>query len=448
MNAAKIFTLLAAILTSTQAFGTCSPTISESTAGGNIVITNNCGLSDQEVLNKLDKFKSEQARNNANQNKNQRELIKQFNKNQQETTSKLDQILEKIEQKNAQKATTQQNTEDRGANEIPQQQSNLNLAETGNSSTESNYQTILESIKSHPLIIQEDVVARLIINQRVALDCVKIAEIAIEAKKLNQYYGLSTAFISRIAPQVSQPLKPSCFQELTKGMSAEMADSVITTIKSTTKATTENIVTPKNKNLLDTKKSASTAAPRPIIKSLAAALGNESGGYRIEAVKTSIQSLPNNLTADEILSIIEKETGGYKESLINALLPKIQPNSLDGSKIAKILNPDQGSYRRNHITILAPLIKPHIEAADVTEILEGLHGAQRGEAINLLAEKIKTPLSDESIVEIIGNISGDYRRSAIRALIEVQSASYSRAQDRGQTPRLSRPSRPSPLKLP
>ena len=188
MNKIKaiIFALLA--LNSIQAHSACSPSVSESKAGGNIVITNNCGLSDEAVLEQLEKFKTEQVKNSKNQSKNQREIIRQFNRNQHETAAKLDEILTKVQDLGSAATQEVNGAANKNVN-TPQASSEEKslLNEETLAIMDRNYKTILESIKTRRLIFEEEVVARLLTNQNITLDCIKISELIAEARNQNRH---------------------------------------------------------------------------------------------------------------------------------------------------------------------------------------------------------------------------------------------------------------------
>ena len=230
------------------------------------------------------------------------------------------------------------------------------------------------------------------------------------------------------------PLSPTCFQDLNKTLDPASADRIISIIKSTktinkktdspTTPTTKAIDTPRIDAKANSNQDAPPAKIRQIVSSFTSALGNESGGYRVEAIRLSVESLPNNLTADEIKSISGKETGGYKQSILDILSSRIQKNSLDPARVSNILQPDGGGYRYAQLLILAPYIRSQIDANDMVSILLGLYSSQRSDAISLLSEKIKTPIDEESIKSILGDLSGEARRTAIKSLITMQARSF------------------------
>ncbi len=155
---------------------------------------------------------------------------------------------------------------------------------------------------------------------------------------------------------------------------------------------------------------------RLAVETANSALKGTSFTNRSDALFALLQTLPDNLSANEIALLLDNEKNTYRADCLRLLLRRTKLNSLAASSIHLILSSESFSYRVGLIEKLYPYIQDPILAEDAVSILLTLENSYRVDALNLISPKIAKPLSAVSVSNLLHGISSSNKANGINAI--------------------------------
>jgi hypothetical protein len=146
------------------------------------------------------------------------------------------------------------------------------------------------------------------------------------------------------------------------------------------------------------------------LKSFLILIGNNTGPSRYKAIQENAQSLPNQLTTDDLLVIIKGTA--YRTDAIKLLINRL-PGQMPVNDALKILGTTTGSERFALIELVAPRLPAHISTKELSDLI--VNSSYRNDAIKLLVGRLPNPLPVPEMATLLAATS----RSERYALIEM-----------------------------
>ncbi len=145
------------------------------------------------------------------------------------------------------------------------------------------------------------------------------------------------------------------------------------------------------------------------ISSLLKSLEGKSGAQRYQAIQTFENILPNKLSSDQALAIID--TSAYRLQALQ-LLQKRLPRTLSYEDFLKIVDPTKGAERFNTIKEFASQAPDSLTTDQVLTLLES--SAYRLQGLQLLQKRLPRTLSYEDFLKIVDPTKGAERFNTIK----------------------------------